>query len=747
MKNSPKKILTSIFNRTGIGSSGQMALSRSTGSRPHVQLVLLIAFTVFVGQTLVMFILSYLPSFSIWFHALFDATLLVVLLSPVLYFGLFRTLVRNISELRRAEETIIKQRDSLDKQVMARTADLSAVNTILKWEITERQRAEDELKRELELDAALSELYKPLISPSATIDDIASTILDKAKSLTQSEHGYVSSIDPITGDAIGHTLTEMLKDQCQVSDDNKVVFPIGADGLYHGLWGHSLNTLKPFYTNSPQNHFASAGVPRGHIPVERLLTVPVILDEAPVGQIALANKGADYTDQDLEAIGRVAEFYALAIQHSRAEEALQRAKDELEKRVEGRTGELAQANTSLMAEINERIRVQEQIEQSKAMLQAIFDGISDPLILMDANMKVKMVNWTAADYYGLSQPQDLIEEVCHLVFRQRLDPCEECEVSAAISSRKNISFERPGFMDPDRLEHVFVYPVKGKNSHGNDVLLRISDITEQRMFEKQLIQSEKLASLGILVSSIAHEINNPNSFISFNIPILKDYIKELMPIADTYAETHPNLEIGRMAYPEFRKDISNLLDNIAHGSERINSFVSNLKEFSQFKDKVKEEWIDLNSVIEKVISICHVQLKKNVKSFINDIPQDPPRIWSDPHALEQILLNLLVNAAQAAEKKDSRVELNVEVRDSWLDRIILEVRDNGCGMDEKTMQKIFDPFFTTKSAAEGTGLGLYVTHNLVESLRGHIEVESTLDQGSTFRVILPDKERRSKARV
>ena len=148
-----------------------------------------------------------------------------------------------------------------------------------------------------------------------------------------------------------------------------------------------------------------------------------------------------------------------------------------------------------------------------------------------------------------------------------------------------------------------------------------------------------------------------------------------------------------------------------------------------------------------MISICHVQLKKNVKSFINDIPQDPPRIWSDPHALEQILLNLLVNAAQAAEKKDSRVELNVEVRDSWLDRIILEVRDNGCGMDEKTMQKIFDPFFTTKSAAEGTGLGLYVTHNLVESLRGHIEVESTLDQGSTFRVILPDKERRSKARV
>lgn len=292
-----------------------------------------------------------------------------------------------------------------------------------------------------------------------------------------------------------------------------------------------------------------------------------------------------------------------------------------------------------------------------------------------------------------------------------------------------------------------MYPVKGQDERGEDVLLRISDITEQRMFEKQLMQSEKMASLGVLVSSIAHEINNPNSFISFNMPILKDYLKDLMPIVDTYAETHPNLEIGHMAYPEFRKDIANLLDNIAHGSERINSFVSNLKEFSQIKDKIKEEWIDLNSVIEKVLSICRVQLKKNVNSFSTHIPQNLPRIWSDPYALEQILLNLLVNAVQAAEKKDSRVELNVEVRDSWLDHTKLEIKDNGCGIDQNTMQKIFDPFFTTKSSLGGTGLGLYVTHNLVQSLKGHIDVDSTPGKGSAFRVFLHDRERRQKPRV
>ena len=298
-------------------------------------------------------------------------------------------------------------------------------------------------------------------------------------------------------------------------------------------------------------------------------------------------------------------------------------------------------------------------------------------------------------------------------------------------------------MEPERLERVFVYSVKGKYGREGDVLLRVSDVTEQRLFEKQIVQSEKMASLGIMVSSIAHEINNPINFISFNIPILRDYVSELLPIVDDYAGEHPDFEIGRLPYPDFREDISNLLDNIEHGAGRITDFISNLKDFSQVKDKVKEDWVDLNAVIGKMLPICRVQLKKSVKSLITKIPDNPPRIWIDPNALEQILLNLLVNAAQAAEKEDSRVELSVEIRDSWLDHIVFEVSDNGSGMDEKTLQKIFDPFFTTKTAVGGTGLGLYVTHNLVESLRGRIEVESEAGKGSTFRVILPDRERRS----
>jgi signal transduction histidine kinase len=678
-------------------------------SRSPVALLSVIILSLFAYETLLMLLFSFFPSLSGWRKALLDSALLVVLLSPTLYFFMLRPMTRSVAEC---------------------------------WE------AEEKLERESRLNGALSELYEPLISPSSSIESITKVILDRAKALTGSEHGYVSSIDPNMGDAVGDTLTEMLKGQCRlVEGKNTVALPLGEDGLYHGFWGHALNTGEAFFTNSPTTHEASEGIPEGHAPIKRFLSVPVLLGEEIVGQIALANKGEDYTEQDLESIQRVAEFYTLAIQRNRAEEALQRAKEELEIRVEARTLEVAKANARLRAEVRERIQIQERIEQSKETLQGIFDSISDPLILIDAQMKVKMLNRAAVDYYGISKPQDLPSETCYQLLKESLTPCEGCEVPEAILSGKSTMFERKGFMDPDRLEHLYVYPVKGKEGKGRDVLLRISDITEQRLFEKQLIQSEKLASLGTLVSSIAHEINNPNSFITLNIPILRDFLETLIQIADAYAERHPDLELCHMPYPEFRKDVLALLDNIQHGSDRILRVVSTLREFSQAKTKKDEKWVDLKSVIDKSLSLCGVKVRRAVKSFITDIPKNLPNVYTDPYSLEQIIVNLLVNAADASDKKDSWIKLSVAVNETWLDHTIIEVSDNGHGMDEEVREKIFDPFVTSKSRSDGTGLGLYVCFNLAEALRGRIEVESEPGKGSTFKVILPDKERRRKRRA
>ncbi|KYK37262.1 MAG: hypothetical protein AYK18_10460 [Theionarchaea archaeon DG-70] len=195
-------------------------------------------------------------------------------------------------------------------------------------DITELKQTEETLKWELTVNAALYKVYKPLISPSSSLEDIASTILDQARSLTGSIHGYVSSIDPHTGANIGHTLTEMLKDQCTVSEKEKrIVFSPEKSGKYPGLWGYSLTTGEPFFTNTPEKHPASKGTPPGHIPVQRFLSVPVMLGEELVGQIALANKEYEYTKRDLDAILRLADIYALAIQRKRVEEALRESEE------------------------------------------------------------------------------------------------------------------------------------------------------------------------------------------------------------------------------------------------------------------------------------------------------------------------------------------------------------------------------------------------------------------------------------
>jgi len=257
--------------------------------------------------------------------------------------------------------------------------------------------------------------------------------------------------------------------------------------------------------------------------------------------------------------------------------------------------------------------------------------------------------------------------------------------------------------------------------------------------EKQLIQSEKLASIGVLVSGIAHEINNPNNYISVNIPILRDYINTVIPIIDEYAKKHPDLEILHMPYAEFREDIFELLDNIQYGSRQIKSIVKDLKVFSKPDQDKAIEKIDLKPMFEKVVAFCRSKIGKTVKTFNVHIPENLPEILIDSQPLEQILINLLINAANAFDKpfnENSQVDLVVSMDDSKENQLIIEVSDNGRGMDEKILEKIFDPFFTTNPSEEGTGLGMYIVHNLIEKIGGRIKVKSKLGGGSKFTVIL-----------
>ncbi len=201
-------------------------------------------------------------------------------------------------------------------------------------DITERRRAEAAQRRELEVNTALAATYAILVSPESSIRDITSVILKQALALTESAHGFVSEIDPESGENIGHTLTDMLGDQCGMSfEGEQVVFHPRPDGTYPGLWGVPLNARRPFVSNDPIGHPASTGLPDGHIPISRFLSVPVMLGERLVGQISLANAARPYGDDDVDAITRLAEFYALAVQRWRVEERIKSLNESLTRNI------------------------------------------------------------------------------------------------------------------------------------------------------------------------------------------------------------------------------------------------------------------------------------------------------------------------------------------------------------------------------------------------------------------------------
>jgi len=179
------------------------------------------------------------------------------------------------------------------------------------------------LQRELTIRKALSELSGALVAPLASIEDVANIVLTYAKWLTRSKHGYVSSIDPATGDSISHTLTAMMGRDCKVNEPGQHnVFSIGPDGHYGGLWGHALNTRTAFFTNDPQSHPTSTGIPSGHVPIRNFLTVPAVVGERLLGQVALANTDGEYTEADLDAVEQLAELYVAVLQRTRAEEEI-----------------------------------------------------------------------------------------------------------------------------------------------------------------------------------------------------------------------------------------------------------------------------------------------------------------------------------------------------------------------------------------------------------------------------------------
>ena len=268
---------------------------------------------------------------------------------------------------------------------------------------------------------------------------------------------------------------------------------------------------------------------------------------------------------------------------------------------------------------------------------------------------------------------------------------------------------------------------------------KLSNINnELKQSESQLVQSEKMASIGVLAAGVAHEINNPIGFIRSNLEVLEDYFSDIEKYYHEFNDTLASEEdkenhkkLAKKYELEFLfDDTPPLIKSSISGVDRVSEIVKNLKTFARI-DQVEKALTDINEGLSATLNMVHNELKYNCKVHVE--LQTLPRVHVFPGKLNQVFMNLLINAGQSITGKG-----DIYVR-TFVDEgnIVIEIEDTGSGIDSAYIGQIFTPFYTSKPIGQGTGLGLSISHQIIEQHNGKITVKSEVGKGSCFSVYIP----------
>jgi signal transduction histidine kinase len=269
---------------------------------------------------------------------------------------------------------------------------------------------------------------------------------------------------------------------------------------------------------------------------------------------------------------------------------------------------------------------------------------------------------------------------------------------------------------------VVLAPLRGESGNVSGALGLVEDVTERRVLEEGLRRSQKLESIGQLAAGIAHEINNPMAFVRTNLAVLREEWRELeKSVADE----------GRDAALQERfSECESLIDESLEGIERTIAIARDMREFAHSGNDPRAE-VDLNQVVEGCVRVASAHRKRPAR--VEEHYAALPPVWGSAGQLRQVFLNLIVNALDVVRPLGCvRVESALDG-----EQAVVRVRDDGPGILPEHRERLFDPFFTTKPAGEGTGLGLYISHQIVGGHGGEIRVDSAPDEGATFEVRLP----------
>ncbi|WP_239026815.1 transporter substrate-binding domain-containing protein [Geomonas oryzisoli] len=257
-----------------------------------------------------------------------------------------------------------------------------------------------------------------------------------------------------------------------------------------------------------------------------------------------------------------------------------------------------------------------------------------------------------------------------------------------------------------------------------------------RMHQDQLVQADKLASLGTLVAGVAHEINNPNGLILLNLPRFEEVLRGSQPILDEYREQHGDFKLGRHSYDRLREELPHMLSETQDAAKRIKRIVAELKDFARRDSADLTELLDLNLCAQAALRLVENTVVKNSHQVIANFADTLPRVKGNSQRIEQVIVNLLLNAAQSLEGTGKNIQISTR-HDRFRDLVLLTVRDEGRGVEPEHLARLTDPFFTTKREEGGCGLGLSISAGIVKQHGGTLNFDSQPGFGTTVTMELP----------